>query len=79
MAETEFRDLERIKLLNALRTALGTDVIPSTTAWACLWLSDIDRLRERVRLAQMDPLPVLATFRDMEHSVRLVQKCALQT
>ena len=49
---TEFDDPERMKLLEALKTALNSDTIPSPTAWACLWLSDIDRLRDIVLQAQ---------------------------
>jgi hypothetical protein len=74
-AYAEFHDPERIELLDALKTALESDVIYSPTVWACLWLSDIDRLRERVRIAQMDPFTVLTSFESIEHSIRLVQTC----
>jgi hypothetical protein len=72
MADAEFHDPERIELLEALKTALGVDVIPSLTAWACLWLSDIDRLRDLVR---QNRYLLMGYFENMEHSVRIVQKC----
>jgi hypothetical protein len=75
MADAEFHDPERIELLEALKTALGVDVIPSPTIWACLWLSDIDRLQDFVRFAQAYPFNLLGAFRNMEQSVRMVQKC----
>jgi hypothetical protein len=62
MADAEFHDPERIELLEALKTALGVDVIPSPTVWACLWLSDIDRLRDNVRGAQANPFLLPAAF-----------------
>jgi len=72
MADAEFYDPERIELLKALKTALGVDVIRTPTAWACLWLSDIDRLRD---LVQERPYYILSSFENMERSVRIVQKC----
>lgn len=75
MMDAEFHDLDRIELLQALETALGDDAIPSPTAWACLWLSDMDRLRDLVRDAQERPLFLVSFFRSMELSVKLVQKC----
>jgi hypothetical protein len=74
MADAEFDEPQRQELLKALKTALNDEVIPST-AWACIWLSDIDRLRELVHDAQMRPFLVMATFRDMERSVKIVQTC----
>ena len=46
MAEAEFDDPTRIQLLTALKENTGTTI--SSTAWACLWLSDVDRLRQLV-------------------------------
>jgi hypothetical protein len=74
MADTEFDDPRRMKLLDALKTALGVDVIPPTV-WACLWLSDIDCLRERVRAAQSQPFLMMSTFQYMEANIRVAQKC----
>jgi len=79
MADTEFRDEERIELLEALKTALGSDTIPSQTAWACLWLSDIDRLRGIVHDAQANRLFLKSFFRDMESNTKIVQKCLFIT
>ena len=79
MADTEFRDEERIELLEALKTALESDTIPSQTAWACLWLSDIDRLRCIVHDAQMNRIFAMAFFRDMESNTKIVQKCLFIT
>jgi len=79
MADTEFRDDERIELLKALKIALGSDTIPSQTAWACLWLSDIDRLRDLVHDAQVRGYLVMATFQNMESNEKIVQKCVFTT
>ena len=79
MADTEFRDEERIELLEALKTALGSDTIPSQTAWACLWLSDIDRLQGIVHDAQTNRLFLKSFFRDMESNIKIVQKCLFIT
>jgi len=79
MADTEFRDEERIELLEALKTALGSDTIPSQTAWACLWLSDIDRLRCLVQDAQRNRYYLIASFRDIESNTKIVQKCVFIT
>jgi len=81
MADTEFDEPERIQLLNTLTTALGFDVIPATP-WACLWLSDIGRLRKLVQDIQTSPgyrdnFP--ATMRDMETVIKLIPKCGLHT
>src|SRR4051812_4140301 len=57
MAETEFRDSERITLLTALQKTLNANV-PSTI-WANLWLSHIDRLRT---WAAMDPVAAQLTL-----------------
>ena len=75
MADAEFHDPERIELLEALETALGIEAIPSPTVWACLWLSDIDRLKDLVREAQAYPLSLRSSFENVERSVKLVQKC----
>ena len=74
MADAEFHDPERVELLEALRTALDVDAIPPT-AWACLWLSDLDRLRERLREAQTYPHSLILAFQGMESSAKIVQKC----
>ncbi len=74
MADAEFHEPERMKLLKALKTALESDTIPPT-AWACLWLSDVDRLQQLVRDAQASPLLLRGYFRDMECSEKIVQKC----
>ena len=79
MADTEFRDEERIELLEALKTALGSDTIPSQTAWACLWLSDIDRLQGIVHNAQTARILVKAFFQNMESNSKIVQKCLFIT
>src|SRR4051794_10263305 len=44
--QTEFHDPVRIGLLTALKEAIVVHV-PSTV-WACLWLSDLDKLRDFV-------------------------------
>lgn len=79
MADTEFHDEERIGLLEALKTALGSDTIPSQTAWACLWLSDIDCLRRLVHSTQAHRYILIPIFQNMERSAKIVQKCVFIT
>ena len=74
MADAEFHDPERIQLLESLKTALKVDVIPPT-AWACLWLSDIVRLRECVRDAQLNSYSSMASFYYLERMINVVQIC----
>lgn len=49
----EFNDPERLSLLKELDTALHSEL--SSTAWACLWLSDIEKLKVLVGHIQNDP------------------------
>jgi hypothetical protein len=82
MADTEFHDPERMKLLEALKTVLDSDTIPYPTVWACLWLSDVDCLRDIVHQAQSSHLglnTLMSTFRDMERSTKIVQQCVFTT
>ena len=78
MADAEFDEPQRMKLLEDLITALESDTIPPT-AWVCLWLSDVDSLRELVRKAQVDPLGQMSFFLTMERDVKIVQKCVFTT
>ena len=74
--EAEIHDSRRQPLLQALSDALSADIPP--TAWACLWLSDIDKLQDIVSVTQAKPLisSVLPSyFRDMEKNLKMVQKC----
>jgi len=73
MAETEFHDPGRIKLLTALKEALNDNV--SSTVWAYLWLSDIDKLMRLVDDAQRDPYLVQALLRITEIEGKIIQKC----
>ncbi|OCK86096.1 hypothetical protein K432DRAFT_421279 [Lepidopterella palustris CBS 459.81] len=77
--DAEFHDPVRIELLEALQTALGVDVIAAPTAWACLWLSDIERLRDIVREAQTPSVFIIGTFEHMEHSARIVPQWTQRT
>jgi len=73
--EAEFDSLDRISLLTTLKHALRENISP--TAWACLWLSDIDTLKRRVQLAETDPFSVFSAFQTVESSVQLVPICGL--
>jgi hypothetical protein len=57
MADTDFHDPERISLLTTLKETLYGNV-PSTV-WACLWLSDIDKLRLLTQCPHLVPLALL--------------------
>jgi len=82
MADREFDEPDRIKLLKTLATALGFDVIPAPTVWACLWLSDIDKLQELVRDIQTSPGSrrfFWGWVRDIETTSKLIPKCNLHS
>jgi hypothetical protein len=68
--QAEFHATDRISLLKTLKSALNADIPP--TAWACLWLSDIDRLKF---LVTQDPTLLLVYFKWVENETKIVQKC----
>ncbi|KAF2177893.1 hypothetical protein K469DRAFT_754850 [Zopfia rhizophila CBS 207.26] len=70
-SEAEFHDLRRRELLQALSDALPTDII-RPTAWACLWLSDIEKLKELLAEAQKKPTAMVILFEGMEVLARIV-------
>jgi hypothetical protein len=74
--EAEFNNPRRKELLKALKGALLADTI-QPTAWACLWLSDIDKLKELVALSQAAPTFVRSTLEGVEVFARIVPTCKL--
>jgi hypothetical protein len=74
--EAEFDNPRRTELLEALKDALLTDTI-RPTAWACLWLSDIDKLENLVAQSQASPIPIKATLEYIESQARIVPTCRL--
>jgi hypothetical protein len=73
-AEEEFDDPRRKELLEALNDALPTNTM-RPTAWACLWLSDIDKLKDLVVQTQAAPYPLMTYFEAMEVLARIVPMC----
>jgi len=73
MAETEFRDPNRIKLLTALEEALRNDQSP--TVWAYLWLSDIDKLERLVNDTQRCRFVGQAILDGAVREGKVVEKC----
>ena len=71
--QAEFHVTDRLTLLNTLKDALKGDV-PSTV-WACLWLSDIDKLKELVDRVKRDSYPWLGSFKSIEFEAKIVQIC----
>ena len=71
--QAEFDVPDRISLLTTLKNALNADIPP--TAWACLWLSDIDKLKELVNVAKQQPIVYHAYFNSIESQAKIVQKC----
>jgi hypothetical protein len=69
--EAELHDPRRRDLLQALNDALPADTV-RPTAWACLWLCDVDKLAELLALAQTTPTTTLAFFSSMEAIARIV-------
>jgi hypothetical protein len=74
--EAEFNNPRRKELLKALKGALLADTI-QPTAWACLWLSDIDRLEHLVSLTQESPVVANLALEAVEPLVRIVPTCKL--
>jgi hypothetical protein len=74
--EAEFDDPHRKELIEALKDALFIDNI-RPTAWACLWLSDIDKLKDLVALSQAAPTFVQSTLEGVEVFTRIVPTCKL--
>ena len=72
--QAEFHVTDRLTLLNTLKDTLKGNV-PSTV-WACLWLSDIDKLKELVGDAKQSPFAVAASFQFIEHRAKIVQLCS---
>ena len=66
-----------MSLLNTLKDTLNDDVPP--TIWVCLWLCDIDKLREQVDKAKMDPFMMNSLYYSIEYNVKIVQKCGFVT
>lgn len=64
--EEEFRDDRRIRLLNDLERYVGLTVPP--TVWACLWLSDLDKLEGWVERARHEPHIAILAFGGVEAS-----------
>ena len=71
--EAEFDSPDRIGLLTTLKNALRENISP--TAWACLWLSDIDTLKSRVEEAKVNPFSIFGAFYTIESFVKLVPIC----
>ena len=75
--EAEFQDPHRRKLLRDLNHVLRADIRP--TAWACLWLSDMDYLWDIFTLASAQVTrwtPLMQSFLSViEDNTKLVQKC----
>jgi hypothetical protein len=75
--EAEFNDPRRKELLQALKNALSGYAAIRPTAWACLWLSDIDSLVNLVTLAQTTPAATVGFFEAIEVSTRIVPICRM--
>jgi hypothetical protein len=73
--QAEFHVTERIDLLKNLKNALDVDIPP--TVWACLWLSDIDKLKVLVTTAKEVPSMLEDHFQSIEHKTKIVQKCEI--
>jgi hypothetical protein len=71
--QAEFDVPDRISLLTTLKNTLNADLPP--TIWACLWLSDIDKLKELVDVAKQQPLLSHGYLTAIESQTTIVQKC----
>jgi hypothetical protein len=70
--QAEFDVPGRLNLLTTLKNVLNVDIPP--TAWACLWLSDIDKLEELVNGAKQQPVQCYNYFQSIESEAKIVQK-----
>jgi hypothetical protein len=71
--QAEFHIRDRMSLLKIMKSALIADIPP--TVWACLWLSDVDKLRVLVNMAIQQPLVCHVLFQWIESEAKIVQKC----
>lgn len=71
----EFSDAERISLILELEKQHGKPV--ATEAWACLWLSDLEKLRQIVNGVQAPDggLAIKLLFREGNLLNELVKPC----
>jgi hypothetical protein len=74
--EAELHIPSRLELLQALNDALPADAI-QPTAWACLWLAEVDKPRELLTLAQKMPNIALGYFSSLETNARIVPTCRM--
>lgn len=78
---TTFRDPERIEMINRISSAMlgATRIHRKTTfrtVWACLWLSDIEKLRE-FDVEVPDHVDGLALHLECLEFYKIVEKCQL--
>lgn len=74
MSDEEFSDERRRMLIIKLQQILP-NVSVSSTAWGCLWLSDLTRLQEVVAEAERDPVSIQAKLAGVEDLTGLVPTC----
>ena len=75
MASTEFDDPRRQVLLKQLKDTLSLDTT-TPTVWACLWLSDIDKLEDIVAIAKEKPFMINTTLAGVEPA-KIVSTCRM--
>jgi hypothetical protein len=73
--EAEFDDPRRKELLQALNDALPDNTFPPTV-WACLWLSDIDKLKNMVVSTKSTPDMIKRALLNAE-SIKMVPTCMM--
>jgi hypothetical protein len=74
ISEQEFDDPRRLPLLTAISEALDlVDIEP--TAWAYLWLCDINKLEELVGVAKSHGFMVQCMLSYIETNIKPVQQC----
>ena len=77
--QAEFQCSHRRMLLRNLKDALGCDLPP--TAWACIWLADIERLESSIAAIHQDPgqLSMNRAFLVNTDIGIVVRQCAFHT
>ena len=75
----EVGDERRADLILELAKVVGEDELVDAGFWACVWLSDMDRLQELVRLfSDSDSLIRKITVRDKDWA-RVLRTCKFDT
>ena len=78
MSEAQFNEAGRLELLQRIEKRLTGQGI-SLTAWAAVWLADLEKLEEWAQKAEQNGDNVESIFRDIDRHHRPIPKCQFHT